>query len=200
MPTVVLERRFKPGDAVPESGVYRVFHSRHRAPHDNSFVEGDLFPPCRRCGQDVRFQLLASALARSTRDSKPSLLVVDYEPTVSVTLKKVLERDGYHVSTAANFGAAMALLDRRNYDAVITEVDLEANAKGLELIRALRARKPAPVIIVSTAEPTVTKLRPVLGLRVNYLVVKPIDLAELRSALQRMIARRSAELEFLAAH
>jgi CheY-like chemotaxis protein len=38
---------------------------------------------------------------------KPSLLIVDDEPNVLLTLKLVLEEDGYQISTAASFAEAV---------------------------------------------------------------------------------------------
>ena len=41
---------YKPGDLVPELGVYRVIHDpNHTQPHDVTCIEGRKFPPCRDC-------------------------------------------------------------------------------------------------------------------------------------------------------
>ena len=66
----------------------------------------------------------------------PSVLLVDPEPGVIVTLKMILERDGYSVSTATSYVEATALLQNESWDILITELDLEAEALGLRL-RAL---------------------------------------------------------------
>ena len=50
--------RFSPGTLVPRSGIYRVIHLAHRAPHENSFVRGERFPACQICGETVRFELV----------------------------------------------------------------------------------------------------------------------------------------------
>jgi len=48
----------KPGDIVPESGIYQVLHSRCTSPvREASFVTGQQLPSCRVCGSRVRFQL-----------------------------------------------------------------------------------------------------------------------------------------------
>lgn len=49
---------FRPGQSVPVSGIYRVTHGdAHRAAHELTLKKGEVFPPCRRCGQQVRFRL-----------------------------------------------------------------------------------------------------------------------------------------------
>ena len=46
-----------PGSQVPESGVYRVVHSEHREPHFVTAIKGEVFPPCRKCRNLVRYSL-----------------------------------------------------------------------------------------------------------------------------------------------
>lgn len=47
-----------PGDVAPKSGIYSVVHGQnHRSPHTLTVVRDDVFPPCRSCGQDVRFEV-----------------------------------------------------------------------------------------------------------------------------------------------
>jgi hypothetical protein len=53
---------FKPGDTVPNSGIYRVVHDEeHAEEHEVTCVSGKPFPPCRDCGSDVRFKLVRKA-------------------------------------------------------------------------------------------------------------------------------------------
>jgi hypothetical protein len=54
----VVEQQRKPGDVVPESGIYNVLHSRCTSDvREATFVAGQQLPPCRVCGSRVRFQL-----------------------------------------------------------------------------------------------------------------------------------------------
>jgi hypothetical protein len=51
-------QNYKPGDRVPESGVYRVEHGPHRLMHIATLVRSTRFPQCRQCGRAVRFHLV----------------------------------------------------------------------------------------------------------------------------------------------
>ena len=54
----VIAPQRKPGDVVPESGIYYVLHSRCTSDiREATFVAGQQLPPCRVCGSRVRFQL-----------------------------------------------------------------------------------------------------------------------------------------------
>jgi len=58
---------FKPGDKVPESGIYKVIHDpNHRMEHEITAVVGEVFPPCNHCGQHPRFTLVRAAHHIST--------------------------------------------------------------------------------------------------------------------------------------
>ena len=46
--------QFKPGDAVPHSGIYRVTHDpTHAQEHEVTCLFGKRFPSCRGCDQPV---------------------------------------------------------------------------------------------------------------------------------------------------
>jgi hypothetical protein len=52
---------YRAGKNVTYTGVYRVFHSEHRVSHEVTLRAGEDFPPCRRCQNQVHFELLAQA-------------------------------------------------------------------------------------------------------------------------------------------
>ena len=53
-----MSNSYKPGDVVPESGIYRVHHDSHRLMHTATLMGETLFPLCKQCGQRVWFELL----------------------------------------------------------------------------------------------------------------------------------------------
>lgn len=54
---------YKPGDKVPESGIYSVVHDpKHHLSHDVTCIEGRRFPPCKGCGHGVEFKLKSGAV------------------------------------------------------------------------------------------------------------------------------------------
>lgn len=62
---------YKSSDTIPVSGIYRVIHARHRLPHEVTLIAGQAFPPCAKCHEEVRFQLVRELpdLARERRGS-----------------------------------------------------------------------------------------------------------------------------------
>jgi hypothetical protein len=51
----------KPGETVPESGIYEAIHATHRAAHHVTAAAGGVFPDCNVCDGNVRFRLVRSA-------------------------------------------------------------------------------------------------------------------------------------------
>ena len=59
--TAMAEKVLKPGEKAPQSGIYKVLHYQHRMYHEVTILSGQSLPTCRRCGSEVRFQLVSSA-------------------------------------------------------------------------------------------------------------------------------------------
>jgi hypothetical protein len=49
---------YRTGLKIPQSGIYKVTHSPHRLPHEVTLLEGETFPRCTNCGNNVQFQLI----------------------------------------------------------------------------------------------------------------------------------------------
>jgi hypothetical protein len=54
-------KRFRCGDKILESGIYRVFHGNHRLPHEVTLLRDQLFPKCVKCEDSVYFEMVRSA-------------------------------------------------------------------------------------------------------------------------------------------
>jgi hypothetical protein len=73
-----LKIKYRPGDLVPESGVYRVTHDLHRLMHEATLLVGDRFPLCRQCKMSVRFELRRAVKDPSRITSGYHAILEDY--------------------------------------------------------------------------------------------------------------------------
>jgi hypothetical protein len=64
---------YKSAETIPESGIYRVIHAQHRLPHEVTLIKGQTFPPCAKCHDEVRFQLVREMPAAWERRGSVSL-------------------------------------------------------------------------------------------------------------------------------
>jgi len=121
---------------------------------------------------------------------KRSVLLVDDETSILQTLRLVFEHEGYDVATAQSSSEALGLLGRNgNFDAVITDLNMEEEDIGLEVARAALKAKPKPAVVICTGFASMSNSRTALDLGVDYMAHKPVELKDLISALNRLIAR-----------
>jgi CheY-like chemotaxis protein len=122
----------------------------------------------------------------------PNLLIVDDEPSVALTLKMIFEREGYAVATAASCAEALNVLsDGRKFDAVITDLNMEREDIGLEVVRAAQQLTAKPVVVVCTGYANLENSAKALQMKIDYLATKPVNLEELIGAMQVMLRRRA---------
>ncbi len=123
--------------------------------------------------------------------AKPSLLIVDDEVNVARTLQMVFEQEGYRVVTAYSCAEALRLVKNgKAFDAIITDLNMEAPDIGLEVARAALELHPKPIVVVCTGYASPSNSSAALQMHVDFLANKPVDLGELVPALNRLIVRR----------
>ncbi|GAB1409393.1 response regulator [Desulfovibrionales bacterium] len=127
---------------------------------------------------------LASRVLQTRRQA--SLLIVDDEPIARANLKHVLSREGYDVDVAANGEEALALMQRKEFDCIVTDLKMD-RMDGLQLLEAARTVAPHTRFILVTGYATVdTAVQAIKTGAVHYLA-KPIDLTELREAVRSVL-------------
>jgi len=73
-----MPKTYRPGEIVPENGVYRVIHESHRLMHEASLAKGERFPICKQCKESVRFELRRAVKHPSQITSGYHTILEDY--------------------------------------------------------------------------------------------------------------------------
>lgn len=121
--------------------------------------------------------------------AQPKVLVVDDEESVVVTIKAILQLDGYDVATTMSGVAARAMVQDVEYDLVLTDLRLE-DGDGLDVLKAVRERYPETVTIMLTGYASLESAIQALRAGAYDYLVKPSEVEELRSTIARGIERR----------
>lgn len=121
------------------------------------------------------------------------ILCVDDEAAILRLLEVVITRDGHVAVPAATGREALACMARGQIDAVLLDLGLP-DRDGLELIGALRAVSPVPVVVVS-ARGEVSEKVAALDLGAADFVTKPFDGDELRARLRAALRSASVAME-----
>ena len=118
-----------------------------------------------------------------------SLLVVDDEESVAVTMGAILEMDGYDVSISTNGVDALRKLHETEFDLVLTDLRL-ADTDGLNIISEVCRVHPETVSIILTGFASLESAVRALREGAYDYLIKPCDVEELRSVVRRGIERR----------
>jgi DNA-binding response OmpR family regulator len=125
------------------------------------------------------------------------ILLVDDEVAVLLTLKAVLEISGFEVDTAASAREGVSKLHTREYQMLITDMRMESDAAGIEVIKAARIASYHPAIALLTAFPVAEEDWQEMG--ADKLLVKPMHTRILLQQIEDLIHSHEAKLAKLAA-
>ena len=126
--------------------------------------------------------------------AKRRVLLVDDEVTVLLTLKTVLEISGFDVDTAASAREARSRIKLREYQMVITDMRMESDAAGREVIQAARTAPYHPAVALLTAFPDDDWA----DIGADKMLVKPMQTAVLIRQIEKMMDAHAAKLQRLA--
>ena len=122
------------------------------------------------------------------------VLIVDDEERMAEVIAAALRRAGHECETCASGAAALAALDARGADVVVTDWKMP-EMDGIELLRRLHARRPGLPVILVTAHGTVPSAVAAMREGAFDYVTKPFDNDELRATVARALEMRRLERE-----
>src|SRR5580704_4051780 len=123
------------------------------------------------------------------------ILLVDDEVAVLLTLKAVLEISGFDVDTAASAREGVSKLHTREYQMLITDMRMEHDVAGVEVIKAARAANYHPAVALLTAFPVAEEDWQEMG--ADKLLVKPMHTRILLQQIEDLIASHERKLAAL---
>jgi DNA-binding response OmpR family regulator len=123
-------------------------------------------------------------------ESVRTVLVVDDEPPVRDIVSQYLTRDGFRVVATGDGRAVMDLVEQESPDLIVLDVMLPGMS-GLELCRAIRARRAIPVILLTARGEETDRI---VGREIGAddYVTKPFSPRELVARV-RAVLRRSVD-------
>ncbi len=128
---------------------------------------------------------------------QPLILIVDDDSPHRSMLRTVLRGWGYAVEEAEDGAAAVEQVKARAFDAVLTDVRM-ARLDGIAALREIREWNPSIPVLIMTAWSSVQNAVDALRLGACDYLTKPLELDELKLALERALdhtrlARESQE-------
>jgi DNA-binding response OmpR family regulator len=127
---------------------------------------------------------------------KRRILLVDDEVAVLLTLKAVLEINGFEVDTAASGREGRLKLRSHEYHMVISDMRMESDQAGAEVIAAARSAPYQPAVALLTAFPVAEEDWQEMG--VDRMLVKPMHTRLLLEQIDRLMESHSRRPESVA--
>ena len=122
------------------------------------------------------------------------ILIIDHDRQELQILRQALEIEGYDVATATDGESGLDLLDENNTSLVIIDI-IMTGLYGFELLRTIRKRSNAPMIILSTMAEHIPSLEKVFALGADDYVRKPFYMRELIARIHAILRRFDTEVK-----
>src|ERR1700721_4599711 len=124
---------------------------------------------------------------------KRRILLVDDELAILVTLKAVLEMNDFEVETAASAREARSKLKAGTFHMVITDMRMENESAGLEVVRAAKQAPYQPAVAMLTAFPVPGSEWRDEGM--DEMLVKPMNIMNLLRQIEALLVTHEDKKE-----
>jgi DNA-binding NtrC family response regulator len=115
---------------------------------------------------------------------KLSILIVDDDKLVNEFIGETLQRTRHEITTAFSGEEAMALLEQKNFDIVLTDIKMH-KISGMDLLRHIKATSADTVVIMITAYGKVKNAVEAMKLGAFDYLIKPASPDEIELAINR---------------
>jgi DNA-binding NtrC family response regulator len=115
------------------------------------------------------------------------ILLIEDEAEVSKYLRMLLERMKHEVETAADGTQGFARAGDDSFDLIITDLRMPGEPSEMDLVRAIREKRPATPLVVVSGHPTPERLEECETLGITDFLTKPFEIDFIRSVLNKAL-------------
>jgi len=130
-------------------------------------------PPCANC------------------DRKTQILILDDEPIVCKRLRPAFQKAGYEVETFTDSASAMARIEEKRFDIVITDLKMKG-ADGMHFLARIKEIAPDTGVVVITGFATSESAKESFRKGAFDFVAKPFKLSDIIDTVRRLEENRRA--------
>ncbi len=126
--------------------------------------------------------------------SQPTILVIDDESAILDTLRILLKKEGFDVTTAQGGKAGVEEIRSGNFDIILSDVRMP-QVSGLDVVDAARDQDPMTPVILMTAQASLQSAIGAVNAGAYYYIQKPFANDELLAILRRACEFRAVRVE-----
>jgi DNA-binding NtrC family response regulator len=121
--------------------------------------------------------------------SKTQILILDDEPIVGKRLRPAFQKAGYEVETFTDSASALARVEEKQFDIVITDLKMEGT-DGMGFLARVKEIAPDTGVIVITGFATPESATESFRKGAYDFVAKPFKLSDITDIVRRLEERR----------
>jgi two-component system response regulator PilR (NtrC family) len=125
---------------------------------------------------------------------KGAILIAEDEATIRESLAEVLQDEGYAVTAAPDGAAAIAALDQREFDIVISDLRMP-QSDGLAVLSHARNVAPQTLVLLMTAHATVETAIEALQRGAQDYLLKPLNFDDVLHKIDYLLRHRQVAWE-----
>lgn len=115
------------------------------------------------------------------------LLFVDDEEGIRITLPAILRLEGFEVSVAGSVPEALELMQREQFDILVTDLNIGEPGDGFTIVSAMRRTQPKAVTFILTGYPDFQSALEAIRRQVDDYLTKPADIRKLVSMIKEKL-------------
>ncbi len=131
----------------------------------------------------------SSATFRGERMAIVKMLVVDDNDAVRLSLCKILENHGFHVTCAADVTEALRYIAAEKFDVLLSDLHMPGAGDGRTVVSAMRRRNPEALTLLLSAFPEMSAAANAILLQTDEILVKPMQIPDLIEAITQRLAK-----------
>lgn len=128
---------------------------------------------------------------------KRRILLVDDELPILLTLRAILEMNGFEVETAMSAAEAEQKLGKATFQMVITDMRMETETAGFQVIRSAKQQPYNPAVAILTAYPSLGNDWRHHG--AEQMFVKPMNTNDLLRQIEALLIQQEDHKQRVAA-
>ena len=118
------------------------------------------------------------------------VLFVDDEPGQRLTLPAILRGHGFEVSTASSVAQALTEMTTRNFDILISDLNIGEPGDGFTVVSAMRRTQPNCINFIVTGFPAFESALKAIQRQVDDVLVKPANVEKLIEMIDERLRDR----------
>jgi DNA-binding NtrC family response regulator len=122
------------------------------------------------------------------------ILVIDDEKSILDLLSVVFKKEGYIVETSLSAKTALELIDKEEFDLILTDIKLP-QMSGMKILKYVKEKYPAMPVVMITAYGTIKQAIEALKMGAMDYIVKPFNMEELKIIVAQGLENRRIQQE-----